>query len=81
MAKNKFPNCKNISEDEGLLFIEILSEDDDITVEKVKSFLECIDEALTIQKHQSIYNRFKGKRLSKIGAKEIIYERVCRIEI
>ena len=79
--KDKFPGCNNISLQEGILFVKILSEDDDMTADKVKSFLNGIDDALHIQKMKSVFNKFKGKRISRQNANDIIYERICKIEM
>lgn len=80
--KKKFPNCSEVSIDEGNLFIQVLSKDDNITAKQIQSFINGIDDCLKIQKMESIFNRFKGKRnKNKQSAKDIIFERMQLINI
>lgn len=71
----------NITAKEGMIFIKVLKQEGIKDPKKVMSFLDGIDDALTLQKSASIINRFRGKR--KIGKKasDIIYDRLMQIDI
>lgn len=80
--KEKFPNCSEVTLDEGTLFIEVLSEKEELTAKQIQSFIKGIDDCLKIQKMESIFNRFKGKRnKNRQSAKDIIFERMQLIDI
>lgn len=81
MKHLRFPGMTNITVKEGLIMIKVLKQEGIKDSEKVMSFLEGVDEALSIQKSASIINRFKGKRKVGKNAREVIYDRLMQIDI
>lgn len=81
MKKLKFPGMHNITAKEGLIFIKVLKTEGVKDPKKVISFLDGIDDALTLQKSASIINRFRGKRKIGKGASEIIHDRLMQIDL
>lgn len=81
MQKPKFPGTLNIKADEGLLMINMLKRDGH-NAKQILSFIEGIDQCLTFQKSAAIIDKFKGKkRHNRSSARDIIYERACKIEL
>lgn len=81
MKNTKFPGTVNINVDEGLLMMKVLKKDGS-SAKQILSFIEGIDDCLTLQKTASILDRFKGKkRYNRSSARDLIYERACKIEI
>lgn len=81
MEQIKFPGMSNISYKEGALMIKVLKQEGCAEAKKVMSFLEGIDDALTLQKTASIVDRFRGKRVGAKKSRDLIYDRLMQIDI
>ncbi|SFL09572.1 hypothetical protein SAMN05216357_112105 [Porphyromonadaceae bacterium KH3CP3RA] len=81
MKQLKFPGMNNITAKEGLVMIKVLKREGVTDAKKVMSFMEGIDDALTLQKSASIINRFRGKRKIGKSASQIIHDRLMMIDI
>lgn len=81
MEHTKFPGCTNVTNQEAVIMIKVLKKEGETNVKNIMSFIEGIDEALTIQKSAAIFDRFRGKKNVGKKSRDLIYDRLMKIDV